>query len=354
MKIAYLANAGAVHINRWTQGLAARGHEIIIISNDRFTESPEGIETIFMPGSSGASYFVNIPRVCRILKNLKPDLVHSHYATGYGLWGAMQSRAPLILTVWGTDIEDALARKSMGWMVRRTLKKAAFITAASDFLVQRTIELEKSISSHITCIPFGVPIEERGRLKKEEDDSQVIRVIYAKDYRPAYAPDIALKAFALAVGENSLLRMTMIGGGPMREELEEMAEQLGVEEQVSIRGWQNMQETAELIREADIMLMPSRKESFGVSALEAISYGVPVVASRVGGIPEIIEDGVNGILVPEGNLEKIKEGLLKLAGDVSVRQSMGLAGERIAREKFDFQICLDRMEQVYRQVATGK
>ncbi len=348
MKVAMLAQAGSVHTIRWSQGLAKRGHRLWIISNNRLKVQIPGVETILLPGCSPASYFFNIPRVRKLLRRIRPDIVHSHYATGYGLWGTVWKEAPLIVTVWGTDIEDALSKKLMiAPIVRRALVSARFVTSASRFLIERTIAFENSVSDKIHLIPFGVPIPEISSGKAARENEGVIRIIFAKGFRHAYAPDLVLKAFASACEEDNRLRLTMIGGGPDQKRLEKLASELKVSDRATIRGWQSMDETARLIEDADIMVMPSRRESFGVAALEAISYGVPVIASRVGGLPEIIRHGVNGILVPSDDIKALTAAILRLAADPELRLRMGKTGHMIAAEEFDFEDCLDRMEELY-------
>jgi glycosyltransferase involved in cell wall biosynthesis len=266
------------------------------------------------------------------------------------LWGTLSGETPFILTVWGTDIEDALRGRFMiAPTVRRVLRRASFITSASRFLIDRTIALEASVADKITCIPFGVPIPEISIRKPIDEVEGVIHIVYTKTFRPAYAPDLALVAFARAYREDPRLRLTMIGGGPLKQTLRDMAGQLGISDSANIRGWQDMQETRRLIESADIMLMPSRQESFGVAALEATSHGVPVVATRVGGLPEIIENGINGILVPVDDVEAVKKALLELAANPRLRHEMGRAGQEMSRDRYDFEKCLDMMEDLYRR-----
>jgi glycosyltransferase involved in cell wall biosynthesis len=351
MKIAMMAQAGSVHTTRWATGLASRGHDVWVISNDRFGFESDKVRAVLMPGHSSASYFLNIPRVKKLLRNIKPDVVHSHYATGYGLWGTLTKDIPLIVTVWGTDIEDALrGRFIVSPVVRRVLRRARFITSPSDFLIDRTLTFEETVKDRIVRIPFGVPVPEISARKPIDEVEGVIHIIYAKSYRAAYAPEVALKSFALAFHEDNRLRLTMIGGGSYKKKLETMSADLGVAEYTKIRGWQDIQETLRLIENADMMLIPSRNESFGVSALEATSYGVPVIASGIGGLPEIIANGVNGILVPPDDTTAFKEAILKLAADSKLRFEMGQAGQRIAREMYDFEKCLDMMEDLYNKI----
>jgi L-malate glycosyltransferase len=352
MKIALLAQAGSAHTRRWSLALAARGHHVRIISNSQINVAPPGIITDFLPGSSPAAYFLNIFRVRRILKSFAPDVAHAHFATGYGLWGVVQNAAPLIVTVWGSDVEDALrGRFLVAPVVRRALTQARFVTAPSRFLADRAILFEKSIASKTEVVPFGVqipPAEEIAAGRKQDD---LIRVIFAKPFLPTYAPEMVIEAFAGAYKLNQRLRLIMMGGGALKPKLIELARQLDIASVVQILGWTDPTEAVRLIGEADIMVMPSRHESFGVAAVEAAAWGVPVIATRVGGIPEIVRDGVNGVLIPAGDTAALTDALLRLGGNESLRKEMGEAGRTVAREKFDIEVCVTQMEKLYQATA---
>jgi len=350
MRIIILAHAGAVHTRRWCRGLAARGYDLRILTQTDFLGIPESPPTDLLPGRSAFSYLRNLPRVRKIIKRFDPDIVHAHYATGYGLWGAMQKSAPLIVTVWGTDIAQALAGKPIiTSVVRMALKKARFVTAPSRFLLEETIRFEPSVEDKAEYIPFGIEIKS-GKDCSQKDNSP-LRLIFSKQFYSVYAPKTALKAFAAAIGDYPDMELTMIGGGPLKGELESMTQELEIKDKVTIHDWVAVPEAERMIKESDIMLMPSRQESFGVAALEASAAGVPVIATAVGGIPEIVEHDVNGLLIPVDDEKALAMAIIKLAGDKKMRLTMGRAGMERAKNRFDFNRCLDQMESLYHRAA---
>lgn len=313
-------------------------------------ELSDNVAVDILPGKTSLAYFRNIGRVKNIISRFSPDIVHAHYATGYGLWGYKQKTAPLILTVWGTDIADALAGKMIiAPIVRRALKKARFITSASIFMMEQTAGFEPSVKDRLVHIPFGIPLESDVPLP--DNDSDTVKLIFAKLFYPFYAPEMVLRAFAKALGRVPNIRLTMIGGGPLHDRLLKLTDELNLTHAVNICGLVEMSESSRLIRNSDIMLMPSEKESFGVAALEAAAAGVPVIATKVGGIPEIVEDKYNGILIAPGDEKALTAAIIQLAEDPIMRSRMGEAGRKIARERYDFEKCLDQMEGLYREVA---
>ncbi|MDD4050983.1 MAG: glycosyltransferase family 4 protein, partial [candidate division Zixibacteria bacterium] len=174
-----------------------------------------------------------------------------------------------------------------------------------------------------------------------------------KIYLPNYAPDLVLDALAAALKEYPRLSLTMLGGGPMRNALEAQAASLGISAAVTFHDWVEMEESVQWIGESDIMVMPSRREAFGVAAVEAAACGIPVIATRVGGIPEIVEDGISGILISPGDSQALSKAILRLATDSELRAAMGRAGRKIAEERFDLNQNLNQMEAIYREVLSA-
>lgn len=351
MNVALLAQAESAHTRRWASALSARGHVVRVFSNSLVGVAPSGMTVDFLPGSSSSAYFRNIFRARRLLKAFAPDIVHAHFATGYGLWGSCQSVAPLVVSVWGTDVEEAIARRfTVGPIVRRALKKARVVTAPSRFLLERTAAFEPSIRRRLRLIPFGVNLPDIPAEKTRGDSDAAVRIIFAKSFLPHYAPELTLAAFAAARKECPRLSLTMLGGGPMRGELEAQAAALGVASAVDFHGRVEPDESIRRIAASDIMVMPSRRESFGVAAVEAAACGVPVIATEIGGIPEVVADGESGILIPVDDCRALTRAILRLANDPDLATAMGKAGRAIVRERFDLNRNLDQLETLYREV----
>ncbi len=350
MKIAMLAQAGSVHTERWCEALTVRGHHIRLISNSRSTSSNDEYETVTLPGKSSISYILNILTARKEISNFNPDIVHVHYATGFALWGILQNNAPLVVSVWGTDIVDAANKRfTIGPITRKALKRAAFVTATSRYLVNKTIQFEPSVANKIEQIPFSLPFSKNIE-KLEKKKSSEIEFIFAKSFWPNYAPDLVLRAYASAYTKIVPSHLRLIGGGPMQDDLEKLAEDFGIKNKVTIEGWIEKTKAASYIAHADVLLMPSYQESFGVAALEAAAYGLPIIATNVGGVPEIVKDGISGILIEPGDESALAGAMVHLGNDFHVRKKMGAAGREYVRRHYAWDECLDKMEKVYQKI----
>jgi len=147
------------------------------------------------------------------------------------------------------------------------------------------------------------------------------------------------------------LTLTLAGQGSMRAELERLAQLLKVADNVRFVGQLEHEKIYPFLGGHHLMIMPSRSESFGVAALEAAACARPVIASKVGGIPEVVIDGQTGILVPPDDETALTNGIIKMARDQASGRQLGLNGYRMVQEKFSWSESLDRMTALYQSLA---
>ena len=349
-KIVILGNAASVHIRRWAKGISDSGLGVTVISYGG--KEIEGIETILLGGQTGKrlGYIGLLPMVRRAIRKIAPDLVHSHYATGYGLWGKYSDIHPFIISVWGSDIVEFPSNGLKRWGLRRILLAADYVTATSEFLKSQTLILAPEIASRIAVIPFGVEIPSACSSCRSAE----VRLIFMKAHQKKYGPDILLKALHLLSDRGKNIVLTMAGVGELTGKLKSMVQEYRLENRVKFAGYIDNARVPSVLAEHDIMVMPSLAESFGVAALEAAASGLPVIASSVGGIPEVVENGETGILVRPGDPENLAEAIMKLAADVELRKRMGEAGKEMVGRKYRLQASIDQMVQLYERLMMRK
>ena len=181
-----------------------------------------------------------------------------------------------------------------------------------------------------------------GRLRLAGPDTKVL--MHASNFRPVKNIPVIIQVFA-EVRKKLQAKLVMVGDGPEKAGAEQLARELGVHRDVLFLGNQDCME--ELLPLADVFLLPSSSESFGLVALEAMSAEVPVIASNAGGLPEVVEHGFTGFLHDPGHVAGYVNSALKLLTNEPLRRTMGRRGRRVARERFTADEMVGRYVQVY-------
>ena len=377
MKVAYLGNSRSPHNLRWVTYLAEHFDLIVYSFED---EAIPGVPTVVLPRPTGTKldYFLMRRRVARLVAEQAPDLIHAHRITSYGYLGAQVARrltragadprpkrVPFLLSVWGEDI-FSFPKKSRFHrrFTRRVLSSADQILSTSNIMARETEKYVRP-ARPITVTPFGVDTElfapagesgaDSGAEAGATGRSATVTVGTVKKLRKRYGVDVLIRAFARARGRVPELRLEIVGEGPERENLERLARELGVAEVVTFRGRVAHGEVPAVLRSFDLFaaLSVTDDESFGVAMIEASAVGLPVLATRVGGIPEVVLDGETGFLVPRRDVAGAAERLAELAADRELRRRMGEAGRRFVEEHYSWKVTADRMRRIYLKVAGG-
>jgi L-malate glycosyltransferase len=346
--------------------LAARGHDVHFISYAvpvRMTAASDRlhfheVEMMNYPLFDHPPYTLALAsKMANVARNESLDLLHVHYAIPHSvsayLARAMLAplRLPFVTTLHGTDITLVGSDRSYLPITQFSIEQSDAVTAISEYLqavtleefrVQRTVEV---IPNFVNCDVFEPADGECRRSEFASDDEKVL--VHLSNFRPVKRIPDVVEIFD-RVRRRIAAKLLMIGDGPERTVAEWMVREKGLMGDVIFVGKQNQVQT--LLNCADVMLLPSEIESFGLAALEAMACGVPVVASRVGGIPEVIDDGVEGYLVPSHDVETMAERALAILTDADRREQMG----RAARKRASTQFCSDKIiplyEALYRRV----
>jgi len=224
-------------------------------------------------------------------------------------------------------------------------------TTPSVFLKKELNRLYPHSVNRTDAIPLGVTPPNR---VKNHRQGNVTRIVYMRHLLPVYGPDVLLHALKIICDRNSAVEVDMYGFESESPWVRKLAEELGILSIVHFKGWIHMDQVMPALADYDLMVMPSRAESFGVAALEAAAVGLPVVASNVGGLPEIIDNGRTGILVAPENPEALAHGILKLVENVELREKMGGAARRRVEEKYLWDENLEEMMLLYERLITGE
>lgn len=341
--------SSSVHVQRWVKGLTDRGYEMKVIScgGDKI----ESIPTTVFPRDSRWAYFKYAKAAAREAMEFKPDLVHVHYAGGFGLWGNKIKKIPYLLSVWGSDIVDLPEMPHYRFFIKRSLKKADKISATSRMLKERVSELVRSAEKKTEIIPFGVEVP--NEVAPPPSDFE-LKICYIKGHRNIYGPDVLLEALAEVKKVFPKISLSMAGEGEITDRLKRMTERLGLTSEVTFSGFIDNNVIYDFIRQHHIMVMPSLRESFGVAVLEASACGRPVIASNVGGVPEVVKDGETGYLIKPNDPSLLAQTILRFTGNPALIEEMGQNGYNFIKENYSWEKSLDMMSDLYERMINGK
>ena len=336
----------SVHIQRWCQGLSCKNFEIKLVSVGGKPLS--FVETVNLPRKGKLSYLSQLSRAAREANSFKPDLVHAHYAAGNGLLGLSCMVRPLLVSVWGSDINKNSNNLIARFITKRVLRKAEHITATGRFLKKQAESITSSAAHKISIIPFGVNIPES---ILEIEESTAIKICFIKNHRPVSGADILIKAMAEVKEEIPDIKLSLSGAeNTQTSRLKKLTEKLGLSDIIEFVGHINHSEIYSFIKKHNFMVMPSRAESFGVAAIESSACARAVVASNIGGVPEVVIDGKTGILVEPENHMALAKAIIELAKNTDRCRQLGRAGYEFVKENYDWEKSLEAMSELYNRL----
>lgn len=331
--------------------LAERGHNVHFISSSLPTRLTELNSRVHFHEVDMMSYplFDHQPytlalatKMGTVARSENLDLLHVHYAIPHSISAILARESikskrylPVITTLHGTDITLVGADRSYLPITRYALQESNGVTAISKFLKQATIETFDF--DEIEVIPnFICPNHYRRNfdspLRAEFTPNGEKLLVHVSNFRPVKRPIDCVEILAKALQKGEKARLIMVGDGPERASAKFRVKQLGIEENVNFVGKQP--QISDYLEIADVFLLPSETESFGLAALEAQSCEVAVVASRVAGIPEVVTDNETGFLSEVGNIEKMSDDVVKLLKDDGLRLGFGKRGRQLAIERY--------------------
>jgi len=347
MKLLFIAPANSVHTLKWINYFKNE-HEVMLVS---FYDSPpiEGVELRYLSVKNKNLAIFKTSHVKRLLNEFKPDILHAHFASSCGLVAAISGFHPYILSVWGDDILVFPHKSPIhNWAVKYAIDSADYITATSHMLTESTRQLIGS-EKEIDVIPFGVDLRKYRYNQRQTRD--YIHIGTVRGLTPKYGLEYLIKAVAKLHKEDLNIKLTIVGDGPIRDALEALSNNLGLSQIAAFTGSVSNDQVPVYLHDFDIFVMPSvgQGETFGVAAVEAMATGLPVVGSRVGGLPEVIDDQKTGLLVEPANVSALAEALKTYARSADLRHTHGLAGRKKVENEYDWQQNAGLMNNLYKK-----
>jgi N-acetyl-alpha-D-glucosaminyl L-malate synthase BshA len=351
--------------------LAACGHQVHFITYSqpfRLTGREQGIFYHEVPVSNYPLFeyppydLALASRTAEVAEYYELDILHVHYAIPHSvsallarqMLAARGRHLPFVTTLHGTDITLVGLDRSYLPITQFAIEQSDGVTSISQYLRERTVK-EFKIKRDIEVIPnfvncdFYVPLSDEDRMQKRAryvaSDEKIL--MHLSNFRPVKRVTDAVEIFARVV-EKVPAHLLLVGDGPDRSAAEWIVHKKGIQERVHFLGKQDS--VNELLPLADIMLMPSELESFGLAALEAMACRVPAIATKVGGVPELIEDGVDGRLFPVGDVDAMAAAAVELLLNPDQLNTMATAARQTAQQRFCSTKIIPKYEEYYERV----
>lgn len=355
--------------------LAFRGHDIHLISAElpfRWRWGTPGlaferVDTPSYPLFNEPQYVLALTNtLVRVARRNNLDIIHAHYAVPHAtaaylaqrILAADHGRPPrTVTTLHGTDITLVGSDPSFAGVVGFSIDASDGVTAVSESLKRDTASA-LGVQREITVIPNFLECSDYRRLQDASlrarlcpDGECDALITHISNFRSVKRVGLVMEIFR-RIRSQVRARLVMVGDGPDRVAVERQAAEYGLSDVVDFVGEQH--DVVAWLSAADLFLLPSAQESFGLAALEAMSCEVPVVASRVGGLPEVIQDGITGFVCDPDDVEGMAERSVQLLRDPELRQRIGRAAAADVGRRFCTGIIVPQYEQYYDDVLSDK
>ena len=354
MRVVYLADAPYVHTRRWIEHFVRAGFDCQVISfRPARIEGARVHHIESAPALGKGRYLVHAHRVRRLVEDLQPDLVHAMHLTSYGFLGAYSGTRPLLLSVEGLDVLEAPYITPLHrWLTRYALSRAQGIAATGLQLAVHATRFAP-LGAAVTVVPYGADLDRFAPGHRELRGQVVIGA--ASRLSPEKGVRYLVEAFAQLYGRfGERVRLRLAGDGPERRKLELIADRLGIANSVEFRGWVEHDDLPAFLQDLDIFVLPSSYEGFGVSAVEASATALPVVATNVHGIPDVVSDERSGLLVPPKDPRSLATAIGRLVEDGELRRRLGEGGRDYVSARYDWRQNAAQMLRLYERILDGR
>jgi glycosyltransferase involved in cell wall biosynthesis len=362
LNIAFVASA-SIHSKRWIKFFADRGHKVTwLVTSLAGHEPPELPHRLLSTAGPGSKAITSVQAAFEVraaLAELKPDVVHAHYAGVPGVITALSGQHPFILTAWGSDVLFAAPRPIFGLPIRWALKKADLVTCDAQHMIDAVGKFGVP-RQKLHRINFGTdvdrfkPVPRSAEIDRRLNLGPGPRVISIRNLQPVY--DIATLVRAVPQVCAAVPDATFIigGTGPDEAALKSLAAELGVTDRIRFCGSVKNDELPLYYAAADVYVSTALSDAgLSASTAEAMACGVAVVVSNTGENHLWVESGKSGFLFPAKDSEQLGSQLTQLLTDTSLRTRLASQGRALIVEKSNYSVELEKMERLCLDLARG-
>jgi L-malate glycosyltransferase len=356
MRICYLASADSIHSYRWIEFFAGRGHEVRWISLAPTMEAARHLQPleITSPVSKPLRMARAVAVVRRVLRTMRPDILHAHYAGAYGVVAALSGFHPFVLTAWGSDVLMAGRSPLAGPFVRLALRRADVITVDARHMADAVARCGVA-RDRIRLVYFGTDTAVFRPEARNEDLRRRVGtpiVVSLRNFEPVYDVSTLIHSVPFVVREVPSVKFVVIGRGSEEPALRALVQSLDVSEHVVFPGQLPAEQLPGYLASADVYVSTALSDAgLAASTAEAMACGMPVVVTDSGENRVWIADGENGYVVPTRDPEALAARITELLHRPDVRARWGQANRQIIVERNNYVREMGRVEEIYRALA---
>jgi glycosyltransferase involved in cell wall biosynthesis len=339
------------------------GHEVHVISFEKARIEGTTVHILKLPVLVRSATFpvkvASIFRIKALIDRIKPDVVHAHFVSNYGLFGALCGFNPFVITAWGSDvliISGRLISTIKTYIAKYALRKADLVTCDAQHMKTAMIKLSVP-PEKIEIIYFGVDTRKFSRkepsqkLMAELGTHDLPTVISLRNLEPLYDVESLIRAAPIVLKEAPKTKFLIAGKGSEENKLRELATSLGLSANVRFIGFIPNDELPAYLSTTDVYVSTSLSDAgVAASTAEAMSCGMPVIVTDVADNRKWVEDGVNGFVVPVKNPKALAEKIIYLLKSEDIRKKFGEVSRRIIEERNNYYKEMEKMESIYKKL----
>lgn len=364
MRVLLLSDTYSEHTEKWALGLCSQGIEVGVFSFNKasypwFNNQPN-LTLLYEPASQleadgnaqKISYLKHVKRLKQAIKLFKPDVLHAHYATSYGLVGALSKFHPFVISAWGTDVMKFPQKNFINKAILKfNLKKADAICATSYTIKEY---LKPVTNKPVNVIPFGVNVDlfKANKSINSLFDKDTFVFGSIKSHEKLYHLDFTIKAFAKLRHKypEKKMKLMLVGEGPETDNLRSLCAELNVSDFVLFTGRVPFNQISNYYNMLNVLVNISEYESFGVSVIEAMACEKAVIVTNTGGLKEIVENDSFGELVKVGDVEETFQAMETYLLNPKRAEELGKKGREKVLSKYNWNDNILQMINVYKQL----
>ncbi|HRX86933.1 MAG TPA: glycosyltransferase family 4 protein [Phycisphaerae bacterium] len=356
MRICFFGKPDSPQLRRVVNSLAERGHDLRVVYHGAGAVPGARYTPFEIPRASlSHPYRWDTRRRCYLLGFMEEhDVVSIQFLHSWGFSPEMMRMGCFVVRPWGSDITpppggpqpapETLERR------REMLRNATAVSVTCDSFARTVADFAGLDAATIARTPLGVDLDVF-RPSYAPEDAPIVGFI--KGFGHAYGAPHLVRAIPRIIRDCPSARFELVGDGPELAECRDLAEMLGVTSCIRWLPRQSAADVPAILARWSVAAIPSITESFCIAALECGAMGVPVVASRVGGLTETVVDGETGVLVPPADSAALADALIELLREESRRRDLGVNARRFVASRYDWEKCMDAWESFFRDAANG-